>query len=232
LIKYLFNITVYQMSNISITHLNEIKKELEQKSKEKEIEEDFIESDSLDSSNSSHKKRNISEYTNIIEKLETRIHYMKLDIVNKDIEISELNEKINTTNKINTFFHNSELLFERLNNAHFILSEKLNSKPVNDSYKQLLFLENTYNLCRNTIEKYHSYLEVSFNIQNYTDHKYSIIAIEFLFSNKMNELILIHDKVNKQITYIKFKQMFNHILLHIFFLVIIFSIFFNFYYYK
>ena len=53
--------------------------------------------------------------------LETKLRYMQLEMVNKDIEISELNNKLNKFNTYELLITKINFLFARLNNANNIL---------------------------------------------------------------------------------------------------------------
>jgi hypothetical protein len=92
-------------------------------------------------------------------KLESKIHYMKLDIVNKDIEIEEYKNKCIILNKYEQLFKNIEFLFERLNNAIVTLKERINVTPDNDLFKHIILLEHSHSLCLKTKEKYNQYLD-------------------------------------------------------------------------
>jgi hypothetical protein len=181
------------MSVIDLTNLKKIKKDLENK-------------DLMDTDSSVYKKNDISHYIIMNEKLESKIHYMKLDIVNKDIQIKDLQDKDLESNKLYNFLRNSEFLFDRLDNAHTVLSERLNSKPLNDSFKYIVYLENTLDLCSRTITKYQNFIQLNLTIEMYPNQKYTILAVESLYAIKNKELLSLHDKIKQKIFYIKFSH--------------------------
>ena len=159
--------------------------------------------------NKSRKIKDISNYIVSIEKLETRIHYLRLDIVNKDIEIEELKKKVSDIDKYHLLFKNIEFLFDRLNNAITVLNEKINAQQDDDLLKYLVFLKSTDILCTKTIDKYTNYLSSDIDLlfnDNQIHFKNAIIS---LFSIKVKELSEISIKIKNKISMIHIPKKYN-----------------------
>jgi len=150
-------------------------------------------------------KKSNSKYININKKLESRIHYMKLDLVNRDIEIEELKNKMILFEKNLNIFNHINFLFERLDNSIKVLNERLHSKPDSNILKYLYFLEHTNNLCYNVNNKYDIYLNDNLLplLDNQEYLKKSII-LSYQYNKK--ELLLISSNINKKILYFQRKQ--------------------------
>ena len=147
-----------------------------------------------------HKNSNTNtKFKYINKKLESRIHYMKLDIVNKDIEIEELRNKMISFDKNLNIFKHINYLFERLDNGIMVLNQRLDSNNESDISKYIYFLEHTYTLCYNVKTKYQLYLyDTLFPLLD-NNHEYLKKSTLLLFQIKESELLLISSKINNKI---------------------------------
>jgi hypothetical protein len=137
--------------------------------------------------------------------LETKLRYMQLEMVNKDIEISELNDKLNKFNTYELLITKINFLFARLNNANNILIEKiisLNTNPLNVMIQHK-------ELCNKAIEKYEKYFTDDLLPLFNNDQTYLKEAITELYLNKNYELRIIANKIDDQIHLIKTKNIIN-----------------------
>ena len=146
-----------------------------------------------------------NEYININKKLESRIHYMKLDIINRDLELEELRNKMNLFEKNLNIFKNINFLFERLDNSIKVLNERLNSKEDPNILKYLYFLEHTNNLCYTVNNKYELYLNDNI-IPLLDDNIYLKKSIILSYQFNKKELLFISSNINKKILYFQRKQ--------------------------
>jgi hypothetical protein len=130
----------------STESLKNIKKHLENKLDESS--DSTYESSDDNSNNKSLKYRN----------LETKLRYMQLEMVNKDIEISDLTEKLHKFNTSDALFNKINFLFDRLNNANNILIEK----TININNNPISVLLQHKELCNKVIEKYNQLYKLGF----------------------------------------------------------------------
>ena len=150
----------------SIANFLEIKKSLEDSESNSiiSVTDSSASTESFKSKQSKTKKttgKSIIKYKT--RQLESRIHYMKLDMVNKEILIEKLNAELTTLNKNEMLLKNITFLFDRLDNAYLILNEKFTNCPENNFHKQIYYYETVLNLCYKTQDKYKNYLG-TFNI--------------------------------------------------------------------
>jgi hypothetical protein len=178
----------------STESLKNIKKHLENKLDES--------SDSTCESSDDNSNNKSLKYHN----LETKLRYMQLEMVNKDIEISELNNKLNKFNTYELLITKINFLFDRLNNANNILIEKIVSININPLSVMIQHKE----LCNKAIEKYEKYFTDDLLPLFNNDQKYLKIAITKLYLSKKNELIVINDKIDDQIQITKTKNLINY----------------------
>jgi len=227
------NIHISQEIKPNLSELNEIKNGLESINNNDSDDSFSCSTDDSSSNCSSSSKVNkkyiIIDKNNNSEKLESIIHYMKLDMVNKDIEIEDNKIKLMTLSKYELLFKNIEFLFERLNYASTTLKERINSIPDKDFYKHIMLLENSHSHCLKIKDKYNQYLNTEIiphcsSQQNYLKH-----AISVSFAIKDKEFTDLTAVIGKQIINTKYKQFFNHFLLIFGFIVILFAIILNFY---
>jgi hypothetical protein len=175
--------------------------------------ESFISSESSVSSEEYKKKKkpkhkkdkHVSVYKVQVDKLEQRLHYMKLDVVNKDLEINELKNKIILLEGNTKLYSNINYLFERLDNAIKVLNEKLDSyQPTSDIIKDMVLLEHVNDMCVKAIEKYLTYLnnDVKPLFKNDVYLKQSTLLLYSEKDKTMNDISI---KVKKHILDAKFK---------------------------
>ena len=210
-----------ESTNINTNELNKIKEGLinqyKSDSDNSDSSSEFSDNSESDKSTTKSKKskksdKTISIYKVRLDKLEQRVHYMKLDIVNKDIEIEELKIKVTNHDKNELLFKNIHFLFDRLDNAINVLNDKTNNHQENPDYiKELVFLETTLELCIKTEEKYKNYLNNDvcplFNNKKYIKDSvvqlYNIKNIEMIKinTNIINKINTIKDKIKKSDDY-------------------------------
>jgi len=213
-------------TNLSISQLSELKNGLENKESSSDSDNTSITSDT--SWNSKDYTDKNEKFIYIKRKLESRIHYMKLDIVNKDIEIEELKMKLQTDNTNITIFKHINFLFERLDNGVKVLNDKLNSENEIEIFKKLAFLEYTDTLCHKVIDKYDLFLhDIVFPLL--IDHPYLKSSIVLLFEIKKKELFSISSKIKNKIIYFQQKQILIYFLIIMSIIMIIFIGFLTFY---
>jgi len=189
----------------SINNLHEIKESLEQKintSSDSDYSTDASTDTSTSSSHSKKKKNKKNKYHIYKLKynhLESRIRYMQLDMVNKDIEIAELNNKLTIHNKNEILFTKINFLYERLDNAYKVLKDKMNS--INeDKYiklKTITELETIKESCKKVQEKYASY--VNNDVYPLIDNIYLKSAIQSLYDIKQKELLELSNEIDYNI---------------------------------
>ena len=202
---------------ITVPNLTEIKNSLINSYKSSDDEssesESFISSESSVSSEEYKKKKkpkhkkdkHVSVYKVQVDKLEQRLHYMKLDVVNKDLEINELKNKIILLEGNTKLYSNINYLFERLDNAIKVLNEKLDSyQPTSDIIKDMVLLEHVNDMCVKAIEKYLTYLnnDVKPLFKNDVYLKQSTLLLYSEKDKTMNDISI---KVKKHILDAKFK---------------------------
>jgi hypothetical protein len=223
------NIPINPDGKPNINDLNQIKNGLESLNSDSDSDCSYSSSDS-DKKYILVKKQKSKDNSNC-DKLESKIHYMKLDLVNKDIEIEEYKNKCLILNKYEQIFKNIEFLFDRFNNAFTILKERINIKPDNDLFKYIIMLENSHSVCIKTKDKYNQYLNNDIiplftPQQNYL--KNSVIITFSIKDKEFTDLVL---KIDKLIFNAKLKQFFNHLLITCGFFVVILAVFLNFYFF-
>jgi hypothetical protein len=174
----------------STESLKNIKKHLENKLDESS--DSTYESSDDNSNNKSLKYRN----------LETKLRYMQLEMVNKDIEISDLTEKLHKFNTSDALFNKINFLFDRLNNANNILIEK----TININNNPISVLLQHKELCNKVIEKYEKYFTIDLLPLFNDDQKYLKDAITTFYHDKNNELIIIANNIDDQIHFTKTKN--------------------------
>ena len=202
---------------ITIPNLTEIKNCLINSYKSSDDEssdsDSFISSESSVSSEEYKKKKkpkhkkdkHVSVYKVQVDKLEQRLHYMKLDVVNKDLEINELKSKIILLEGNTKLHSNINYLFDRLDNAIKVLNEKLDSyQPSSDFIKDMVLLEHVNDMCVKAIEKYLTYLNTDVK-PLFKDDVYLKQSTLLLYSEKDKTMNDISIKVKKHILDAKFK---------------------------
>ena len=153
-------------TNPTLDDLNEIKNSLENKMSESSDSTDSTYEPSDDSSTSSsskspkRKSKKSSNYKEKYNKLESKIRYMQLEMVNKEIELTEIQQKLINFNKNEEVNKKINFLFERLDNAYKILTERINT--IEDTnyikYKTITSLISINESCTKVKDKYSNYL--------------------------------------------------------------------------
>jgi len=155
----------------SLDNLKEIKEELEDKMSDSSYES----SDDSD-----------SKYNN----LKTKIRYMQLEMVNKDIELTEFREKLNIFVKSENLNKKINFLFERLDNAYQVLNERINN--INDihfiKFNTINILNSIKESCKKVQNKYSDYIVNELYILIDNKQIYLKNAIESLYDIKMKRL--------------------------------------------
>jgi hypothetical protein len=224
------NIPISSDGKPNLNELNEIKNGLESLNNDSDSDNSYSSSDS-DKKYFLVKKQKNKENTDC-DKLETKIHYMKLDLVNKEIEIEEYKNKCLILSKYEQIFKNIEFLFDRFNNAYTILNERINTKSDNDLFKYIILLENSHSVCIKTKDKYNQYLNNDIIPLFTPQHIYLKNSVIIAFSIKDKEFTDLILKIDKLIFNAKLKQFINHLLITCGFFVIILAIIFNFYFFN
>jgi hypothetical protein len=179
----------------TVENLHEIKNTLEQKMNESSDSEYISSSTSFSSSSrcsrSSNKKLNKTiNYKLKYNNLESKIRYMQLEMVNKEIELSELQNKLCNYSKIDMIFTKINFLFERLDNAYKILNERINLSNDNDFIKLKTVADLTTN--KDTLKKVMSKYALYINNELYplinTSDIYFKNSITALYEIKQKEL--------------------------------------------
>jgi len=192
-------------SQPTIENLHEIRNMLEQKIDESS-DSDYTTDDSTSSSSTNKKSKNTTDYKSKSNKLESRVRYMQLEMVNKDIEISELKDKLNNRTKIDILFTKVNFLFERLDNAYKVLNERMHT-ITDDNYIKLGLVNDLSTIkdsLRKVQEKYTLYINNEvyplFDIAD-VYHKNAITA---LYNIKEKELTSLSNKIDCKIYNTKF----------------------------
>jgi len=207
---------------ISVPNLTDIKNSLvnsykssdsESSNNESFDDESFISSESSVSSDEHKKKKkhkhkkdkHVSVYKVQLDKLEQRLHYMKLDLVNKDLDINVLKNKIILLEGNAKLHSNINFLFDRLDNAIKVLNEKLDSyQPTTYTIKDMVLLEQIDSMCIKAIEKYLTYLNTEVK-PLFKDEMYLKQSTLLLYSEKDKTMNDISIKVKKHILEAKLK---------------------------
>lgn len=203
-----------ESTNINTNELNKIKEGLinqyKSDSDKSDSSSEFSDNSESDKSTTKSKKskksdKTISIYKVRLDKLEQRVHYMKLDIVNKDIEIEELKTKLINHDKNELLLKNIHFLFDRLDNAINVLNDKVNNYQENPDYiKELVFLETNSDLCLKTEEKYKNYL-INEVFPLFNNKKYINDSVIHLYNMKNMEMHNVHQRIINKIINIKNK---------------------------
>ena len=192
--------------NIPLSELMQIKQKLEEKLNETSDSDSTYttESESSDSSNSNSKKskKKNTSYKYKYERLESKNRYMQLEMTNKDIEITELKDKLEIFNKHEQITKKYNFLFERLDNAIKILTERMNNNKDNSIFK--LKVINQYQSLIYSSEKVSIKYINFFNdelipLMDNSLHTYTKISTELLLKNKEKELINIANNCKNKI---------------------------------
>lgn len=202
-------------NSLTIDQLSEIKDVLQF-----DYLSDVSQSDSDDSHKVKKKVKSKSKKltTDSYNKLESRIHYMKLDLVNKDIEIEELKKKLEIFNKYDTIFKQIDYTFERLDNGINLVNSRLNSKQELPIFKYLSFLEYTDTLCTKIIDKYTLHLNTELIPLIDIKHAYLKNSIQVSFTLKENEIRAISHKINTKIIHLQQRELCKYFLIIFLFL--------------
>lgn len=185
----------------TVEELNYIKTSLEQKMEESSDSE-YTPSTSSGSSCSRKSRRNSTNYKTKYNSLESKIRYMQLEMVNKEIEITELNTKILVLTKYDDLFKKINFLFERLDNALKVLTERVNT--IDDKHYIKYITINTLDTikvsCDKVLEKYSVYLANEINPLFSDNQLYLKNSINGLYELKQKEyasfVTLINDKLH------------------------------------
>ena len=219
------NISIHSDGKPNLNDLNQIKNGLESLNSDSDSSYSSFDSENKYFLVKKQKNKDNSD----CDKLESKIHYMKLDLVNKDIEIEEYKNKCLILSKYEQIFKNVEFLFDRFNNAYTVLKERINTKPDNDLFKYIIMLENSHSVCIKTKDKYNQYLHNDIiplftPQQNYL--KNSVIITFSIKDKEFTDLIL---KIDKLIFNAKLKQFISHLIITCIFFIVIFAIILYFY---
>lgn len=221
------NILITPDGKPNLDELNQIKNGLESLNPESDSESSYS-SDDSDKKYFLVKKQKNKDNSNC-DKLESKLHYMKLDLVNKDIEIEEYKNKCTVLNKYEILFKNIEFLFDRFNNAYVTLKERINTKPTNDLFKYIIMLENSHSSCLKAKEKYNQYLNTDIVPLFTPQQNYLKNSIIITFSIKDKEFADLVLNIDKLILNAKIKQFFNHLLITGGFFIVILAVVLNIY---
>jgi hypothetical protein len=213
------------MNQPSTDELKEIKESLEQKMNSSSDSDSSNESS--DSSNSSSlvsfnrklvKKTKDKNYKYKLKNSENKLRYMQLEMVNKDIEISELQNKLGLYNKHELIINKVSFLFERLDNAIKVLNDrKLSVKDGNYIKNNLINnLTTVKYMCTKTQEKYKLYIiNELYPLINDETHLYLKNSITALYEIKQKEL----SSISTSIDNIIYNTSYNNSLWILFFIV-------------
>jgi hypothetical protein len=186
-------------SQPTIENLLEIKNMFEQKMNESS-DSDYTTDDSTSSSSTNKKSKNI-DYKSKFNNLESRVRYMQLEMVNKDIEITELKNKLNDCTKIDELFTKTNYLFERLDNAYKVLNTRINSTN-DDNYIKFNMI-NDLTTAKDTLKKVQDKYKLYINNEVYplidTSNIYYKNAITALYDIKEKEFKLLTIKIDDKI---------------------------------
>jgi hypothetical protein len=211
----------------TIENLHDIKNVLEQKmneSSDSDYSTDNYTSNSNSTSSSiSNKKskkciKNNTDYKSKCNRFESKIRYMQLEMVNKDIEVTELKNKLNHSIKIDIIFTKIHFLFERLDNAYKILKERINLLNDNNYIKLKMITDLTTNKdsLRKVQEKYALYINNEVYSLIDTSDIYFKNAITALYDIKEKELTSLSNQIDVKINNTKF---YNALWLYFFVLI-------------
>jgi hypothetical protein len=147
------------------------------------------------------------DYKTKYNSLESKIRYMQLEMTNRDIEITELSEKINSNAKYDTIMIKINSLFERLDNMYTVLTERINT--IDDKHyiklNTLIILDTSEKSCTKGMEKYAIYLVNDIH-PLLNNQVYFKNAIDSLYDIKMKELKTLITKINNLSLVVKFKN--------------------------
>jgi hypothetical protein len=198
-------------NQIPIESLHEIKETLEQKISESTDSSDSdystsTSSTSSSSSRSSKKKSKNTDYKLKYNKLESKIRYMQLDTVNKDLEIMELRSKVDIHTKNEILFSKINMLFERLDNAYKILTERSNIiiDPNILKFKTISDLTTIKGSCTKVQEKYLLY--INNEVYPLINNQYLKNAISALYDIKQKEYLDLLKSIDLKIYNTKFNN--------------------------
>ena len=211
----------------SIENLHDIKNVLEQKmneSSDSDYTTDNYTSNSDSSSSSINNKKskkcikNNTDYKSKCNKLESKIRYMQLEMVNKEIEMTELKNKLDNRTKIDTLFIKINFLFERIDNAYKILKERINLSNDNNyiKLKKITDLTTNKESLKKVQEKYALYINNEVYPLIDTSNIYFKNAITALYEIKEKELTSLSTQIDIKINNTKF---YNAIWLYLFVLI-------------
>lgn len=189
--------------NIPLSDLMQIKQKLEDKLNEtSDSDSTYVtESESSDSESKKSKKKN-SSYKYKYERLESKNRYMQLEMANKDIEITELKNKLEIFNKHEQIAKKYNFLFERLDNAIKILTERMNTNK-DDSIFKLKVIDQYQSLidsCKKVSIKYINFFnDELLPLLDDPMNSYTKNSIELLLKNKERELTNIANNCSNKI---------------------------------
>lgn len=236
-------------NKLSIENLNNIKESLEQKMNESSDSTYNSESSSGTESRSgtesssgtktrsrsrSRSKHKNTNYKVKYNNLESKIRYMQLEMVNKEIQITELMDKINSNSNYNAIFTKINYLFERLDNVFTVLTERINT--IDDKHyvklQTLTILDTSEKSCVKAMEKYAIYLvndvHPLLNNQIYLKN-----SIDSLYNIKVKDLTSLISKIKKQSFWVKvINVLWLMLFIHIFILCINIVMILGYYMYK
>ena len=206
----------------TLENLQDIKKGLEDKMSESSDSTYNTSDDESSSQNSKSSKKNYkSKYRN----LESKLRYMQLEMVNKDIEITEFKDKFNNFNKFQELIKKITFLFDRLDNAYKVLTERVNTIN-DDNYIKMdsLTILDTIKLSSIRVQdKYKLYLNNDVLPLFDENQIYFKNAILLLYDNKSKDISAITKKINDKVIYINHQNS-KWILLFILFIVLIIQV--------
>lgn len=202
----------------TVEELNYIKTSLEQKMEESSDSE-YTPSTSSGSSCSRKSRRNSTNYKTKYNSLESKIRYMQLEMVNKDIEITELSTKILVLTKYDDLFKKINFLFERLDNALKVLTERVHTIDNKHYIKYITIntLDTIKVSCNKVIEKYSVYLANEINplfsdnqlyLKNSINGLYDLKEKEFTSFTKLIDRVSFNVKLNNTLWMVLFVILF------------------------
>jgi hypothetical protein len=219
------NISIHSDGKPNLNDLNQIKNGLESLNSDSDSSYSSFDSENKYFLVKKQKNKDNSD----CDKLESKIHYMKLDLVNKDIEIEEYKNKCLILTKYEQVFKNVEFLFDRFNNAYTTLKERINAKPDNDLFKYIILLENSHSVCIKTKDKYNQYLNNDIIPLFTQQQNYLKNAVIITFSIKDKEFTDLILNIEKLIFYAKLNQFISHLIITCIFFIVIFIVILYFY---
>ena len=196
-------------SSIPTDQLQEIKDILETTINNSTDSSDSTYSYSTRSSSSStssgfKKKRHTkykTDYKTKYNNTESKLRYMQLEMVNKELEINELTQKLSVSTKYDAFFNKTNFLFERLDNAIKVLIERINTIEDNSiiKFKYINSLDTINLSCDKVKEKYAVFIVTDIYPLISNEQIYIKNSITALYDIKNNELNDISKLINKKI---------------------------------